>query len=70
MLPKHSYDNAAFEVLHTYVIGHYNLSVRIIDLVSPMLFVLLFMVILFTLRVFAGNLLRGNLRRNNFGILF
>ena len=65
--------------LHTYVIGHYNPSVRIIDLTgtnslksTPRIrfFEKLFMAILFTLRVFARNLLRGNRRRNLFCILF
>ena len=64
--------------VHTYIIGHYNPSVRIIDLVSHttygvggyLIFEKLFMAILFTHRVFVRNLLRGNRRRNNFRMLF
>ena len=66
---------------YIHIIGHYNPSVRIIDLVSHTTYVVavnfihkwrdqLFMAILFTLRVFARNLLRGNRRRNTFCILF
>ena len=65
--------------IHTYIIGHYNLSVRIIDLVSHIIYVLcvnserqifFFMASLFTLRVFARNLLRGYSRRNTFRVSF
>ena len=68
----------------TYIIGHYNPSVRIIDLVSHTTLCcvcvnfmrklrdLQFKVvaILFTLRAFARDLLRGNDQRNTFCILF
>ena len=59
---------------HTYIIAHYNPSVRIIDLVShtqvagpTVLKSKLFMA---TLRVFTRNLLRGNRQRNISHILF
>ena len=69
----------AFSVRHTYIIGHYNPSVGIIDLVFHTIYVMfvnfihkwrdffekLFMAdFQFTLGVFARNLLRGNRRRN------
>ena len=66
------------KIKHSYIIGHYNPPVRVIDLVSHTTCVVcyrfflrnLFMEILFTLRVLARNLLRGNRRRNTFRILF
>ena len=54
-----------FFYIHTYIIGHYNPSVRIIDLVSHTTHV-----VCVTLRVFARNLLKGNRRRNTFRIFF
>ena len=55
-----------------YVIGHYNPSVWIIDLVSHNTYVLknFSFQFYFTLRIFARNLLIGNRRRNTFRILF
>ena len=46
--------------MHTYIIGHYNPSVRIIELVTH------------TTYISGGtrNLLRGNRRRNSFCVLF
>ena len=63
----------------TNVIGHYNLSVRIIDRVSHTTYVVCVLILYTsggayslksTLRVFARNLLRGNRRRNIFCMLF
>ena len=76
--PQHTY-------IYSYIIGHYNPLVRIIDLVSHTICVVcvnfihkwrdwffekLFMAILFILGVFDRNLLRGNRRRNIFCILY
>ena len=73
-----------FIIIHTYIIGHYNPLVRIIDLISHTTYDVcvnfmykrrdLFLTnfswqFLFTLRVFARNLLRENRRRNTFRIL-
>ena len=52
----------------TYIIGHYNSSVNIIDLVSHTTWVVclnfVYEKFLFTLRAFARNMLRGSRRRN------
>ena len=61
------------DYIHTYIIVHYKLLVRIIHLVSYITYVVCVCfekLFLFTLRVFARNLLRGNLRIKTFRTLF
>ena len=82
---KKKNNNFIFTLTFTYIIGHYNPSVTIIDLVSHTIYVvcvnfihkwrdLQFKVFSWQfyllLRVFARNLLRGNHQRNIFSISF
>ena len=57
---------------HTYIIGHYNPSIRIIDLVSHTTYVVCvnFIHKWRDLQFIARNLLRRNRRRNTFRIMF